>query len=190
MNGAPFLTKKQWLCVSLLFIVFLAMNSSFVWEWMYPIAYEEEVKQAAETFKVDPFLILAVVQNESNFRHQQISLKGAQGLMQLMPETAGWANEKSGLNADPEAYIRDPEANIMIGTWYLSYLLDKYHGNMWLASAAYNAGEGNVDRWLTDGIWDGSEEHIERIPFGETRHYVAKVHYFYHRYQTVYGAYF
>ncbi len=153
---------------------------------MYPIAYQEEVQEAAEYFDVNPYLVLAIVQTESNFRQDRLSSKGATGLMQLMPDTADWANEESGLNKSPEAYRLNARSNILLGTWYISYLLEKYDGDMVKAVAAYNAGQGHVDRWLDDGIWDGSEYRLDQIPFGETRHYAARVLYYLKRYEDIY----
>lgn len=179
-------TKKQWLCAILLFLVFLVLNSTTFWKLMYPIQYVEEVKEAAEHFQVDPFLILAVMKIESGFKQERSSRKGAEGLMQLMPETARWANEQSGLNKDPHSYRYDPRDNILLGTWYLSYLLEKYEGDYVKTLVAYNAGQGNVDRWLDEGVWDGREYTVDQVPFGETRHYVKRALFYYDRYKTIY----
>ncbi|MDQ0337839.1 soluble lytic murein transglycosylase [Caldalkalibacillus uzonensis] len=183
-------TKKQWLCAFLLFLVFLTLNSHTFWKLMYPIQYEEDVQEAAEHFNVDPFLILAVMKIESGFKQERASKKGAEGLMQLMPETAEWINEKSGLNKAPHAYRHDPRDNILLGTWYLSYLLDKYQGDYVKTLVAYNAGQGNVDRWLAEGVWDGREYTIDQVPFGETRHYVKRALFYYDRYKKIYEEHF
>jgi soluble lytic murein transglycosylase len=93
--------------------------------------------------------------------------------MQLMPETADYIAEKSGGTRFVQEDLADPQVNIAYGSWYLRYLLDKYDGREVLALAAYNAGQTNVDGWLADA----AGEHLAPtdIPFGETRHYVAKV---------------
>jgi soluble lytic murein transglycosylase len=180
------LSGKQWLCIIGLIGVFIILNSTFFWKLIFPIHYEEEVMEASEYFEVDPHLVLAVVQIESNFKQNRSSKKGATGLMQLMPDTAEWANVESGLNTDPSSYIEDPKSNILLGTWYLSYLHNKYNGDMTKTIAAYNAGQGHVDRWLNEGKWDGSEYRLDQIPFGETRHYVSRVLYYYYHYKEVY----
>jgi soluble lytic murein transglycosylase len=185
-KGTMKLTGKQWTSLITLFLLFLLLNSSSFWKLVYPIAYKQEVIEAAAYFEVDPHLIFAVMQIESNFKHERFSAKGATGLMQLMPDTAQWANEESGLNKDPHAYIQDPRSNILLGTWYLSYLLERYQGDIVQAVVAYNAGQGNVDRWLETGEWDGTEDGLHQIPFGETRHYVTRVLYYFKRYQTIY----
>jgi len=180
------LTFKHLLSLVCIFILFVAMNSSFFWKLMYPIQYEQEVQDASEYFGVSPYLVLAVMQTESRFKHDRLSKKGATGLMQLMPDTAEWANKESGLNKDPQSYIEDPKSNILLGSWYLSYLLNKYDQDELKAIVAYNAGQGHVDRWIQEGTWDGTEYRLDQIPFGETRHYVARVMYFKERYEDIY----
>lgn len=95
--------------------------------------------------------------------------------MQLMPATAQWIAEKTGQGAVQEEDLFSPEVNIRLGVSYLADLLTQFDNNEILALAAYNGGRGNVKTWLESGVWDGSEEHIESIPFGETRRYVLKV---------------
>jgi Transglycosylase SLT domain len=121
---------------------------------------EKLVKEAAERHRVDPALIRAVIETESNWNAAARSHKGAQGLMQLIPTTA----MRFGVN---DAY--NPQQNVDAGVRYLKTLLERYDGNLDLALAAYNAGEGAVDR-------------AHGIPaYRETRDYVQKVQNAYHR---------
>jgi Transglycosylase SLT domain len=115
---------------------------------------EKLVKEAAERHNVDPALVRAVIQTESNWNPSAYSRKGAAGLMQLIPTTA----QRYGAND-----VFNPQQNIDAGVRHLKWLLERYNGNLDLALAAYNAGEGAVDR-------------AHGIPaFRETRDYVQKV---------------
>ncbi|MDQ0164158.1 soluble lytic murein transglycosylase [Bacillus horti] len=177
--------KQLGLLIALVALI-VTLNSSFFWKLMYPIQYTQEVEEAATYYGVDPYLVLSVVQIESKFKQDIFSKKGAAGLMQLMPETAQWVNEESGLNKHPNSYIDDARSNILLGTWYISYLLQKYDNDHVKAIVAYNAGQGHVDRWLSEGVWDGTEHRLDQIPFGETRHYASRVLYYLARYQNIY----
>lgn len=181
---------KQWACVILVMGILILLNHHLFWSWVYPIDYVDEVALASEKFDADPYLVLAVIQSESVFKQESVSRSGAMGVMQLMPDTATWVNQQSGLDFPPEAYIYDAEANLYIGTWYLAYLTKKYDGEFLMTLAAYNAGEGNVDRWVNNGVWDGQQETINQIPYGETRHYIRRVLFFHEKYQSVYANYF
>jgi len=125
--------------------------------------YGHIIKQAAGRFGVDPSLVKAVIKAESAFDHQAVSSKGAQGLMQLMPQTVNDMEVKDPFN---------PEENIYGGTRYLSLLLDKFNNNKKLALAAYNAGPEKVKEY--NGI----------PPFTETKNFVEKVLQFYKEYLT------
>jgi soluble lytic murein transglycosylase len=182
----PF-NSKQWIYAALLFSFFILLNSSFFWKQMYPIHYEEEVVKAARHFQVDPYLILAVMKIESDFNPDRSSDKGATGLMQLMPETAEWIKKRSGIRLPHDGDVQHPEANVLMGTWYLAFLLEKYEGDHVKVLVAYNAGQGNVDRWIKEGIWDGHARSVDQIPFGETRHYVKRALFYYERYKTIYS---
>jgi soluble lytic murein transglycosylase-like protein len=126
-------------------------------------AYDKEIAAAAERWKVDPALVRAVIHAESAFRPDAISRKGAQGLMQLMPGTA----DMYGVQ-DPF----DAAQNIDAGVQHLAGLLARYNGDVTLAAAAYNAGEGAVQR------------HGGIPPFEETRFYVQRVGTLHRRYQS------
>ncbi len=116
--------------------------------------YGEYVEKAASKYQIEPELIHAVIKTESNGNHRAVSRKGAMGLMQLMPSTANDMNVGNPFN---------PEENIEGGTRYLSYLLDKFNGNLTLALAAYNAGPKTVEKY-------GAVP-----PISETKQYVNKV---------------
>ena len=120
-----------------------------VQEIKLPLRHEDIIRQQAADKHVDPALIAAVIYTESHFR-DQTSHAGAKGLMQLMPSTADYIARKSGGTKFERADLATPQINISYGTYYLRYLLDRYDGNEVLALAAYNGGEGNVDRWVAE----------------------------------------
>ena len=95
--------------------------------------------------------------------------------MQLMPATANEVAEKTGVGINSESSLYIPEQNIKIGTSYYKSLLDRYDNSYLVALAAYNAGIGNVDEWISEGIIRKDGSNIENIPFKETNNYVRKI---------------
>lgn len=128
--------------------------------------------QCAEEENISPSLLEAVILTESKFDEKAVSHVGAVGMMQLMPDTAHWISEESGLPSDN---LASPDQNIPLGAWYLNYLLKKYHNNEVFALAAYNAGRGNVDEWIEKNKWPEGFTDMEKIPFPETREFVKSV---------------
>lgn len=130
------------------------------------------IQESAEREEISPYFLEAVILTESKFDKKAVSHVGAVGMMQLMPETAEWISEESGLPADS---LSRPEENIPLGAWYLNYLLKLYRNNEVLALAAYNAGRGHVDQWIEDYGWDEGFSKMDAIPFPETREFVKSV---------------
>jgi len=140
-----------------------------------PLRHEDIIRQQAADKDLDPALIAGVIYTESRFR-DQTSHAGAKGLMQILPSTADDIARKSGGTSFVQGDLADPQVNISYGSFYLRYLLKRYGGNVVLAVAAYNAGEGQVDRWVFQARHDGEKfDHTRHIPFPETRHYVEQV---------------
>ncbi len=181
------IAKKRF-ALPLFLLVLLALFFSSGWmSWVYPISYKEEIRKQSESYGIDPFLVTSIIRVETNFRPSKESRVGALGIMQLMPDTADWAIEQGKLpRATPDRIKHEPETNIRIGTWYLRNLSDQFGDNSLAAVAAYNAGPGNVKKWLESGLWDGTLENVRNIPIGETRHYVQRVVYYYNQYTKVY----
>src|SRR5258706_222761 len=143
--------------------------------YRYPLAYWDSVQQKAQERGLDPYLILALIRQESLFNTRARSPATALGLMQLIPPTAARVAKQMGLPAPSQEKLFDPELNVTIGTQYLKDLLDRYSNNWFKAVAAYNAGEAAVDRWEKEITTDDIEEFVERIPYVETRGYVKLV---------------
>ena len=137
-----------------------------------PLRHEDVIRQQAADKGLDPALIASVIYTESHFA-DRTSHAGARGLMQITPQTARAIAQRTGGVAFREADLATPQVNISYGSWYLRHLLDHYGGNEVLALAAYNAGMGNVDRWIAQAGDDGIT--ADDLPFPETRAYVGKV---------------
>ena len=131
----------------------------------YPLRYSEYVRVHARQNGIDPALLAAVIYQESKFDAHAESRSGAIGLMQLTPATAHGIAVRTGGSRFETADLLNPEINIRYGSWYLANLFRKY-GDERLVLAAYNAGQGNVDRWRARG---------EPIQFPETKAYVRRV---------------
>ena len=154
----------------------------------YPREYAEYVEVYAEAYGVPEGLVYAVIRTESSFDSGAVSPVGAVGLMQLMPSTFEWLTDDKLFEHLESGMLYDPETNIKYGTYCLSFLYDRY-GDWELALAAYNGGLGNVDKWLEDDRYadaDG-EGGLKRIPFKETRQFVARVTDAWEMYERLYG---
>ncbi len=139
----------------------------------YPLAWEELVRKWSAEYNVDPFLVWAVMREESSFSATAVSSSGARGLMQLLPSTARWVAEEKLKISYQDEYLFDPDYNIRLGTWYLRYLLDQFGGKVAWAIAAYHAGPGNVRRWGAEALRPPDLPGALRAP--ETREYLVKV---------------
>lgn len=154
---------------------------------LYPIKYENYVYELSEELNIDPLLTFAIIKTESNFKEDAKSNSGAIGLMQLMESTA----EEQAKNLHIEYSKRilyEPEMNLKLGLNYFNKLLDYYNQNYILAFTAYNAGLGNVQKWISDGTIKADGSDIENIPFKETNMYVRKIIKTYEMYKKLYNS--
>lgn len=139
----------------------------------FPLAHREAAERAARRARLEPALLFALARAESAFDPEAQSPAGARGLVQLLPGTAEAVARRFG--GSPGAW-RAPDRNLELGALYLRLLLDRYQDRLWLALAAYNAGPGAVDRWLSrSAIAEHPDLFLETIPFRETREYVPRV---------------
>ncbi|MFD0958352.1 lytic transglycosylase domain-containing protein [Paenibacillus chungangensis] len=180
--------KKRYLLLAIIAVVgLLFLKADWLAKWMYPIHYQADIRASASNYGVEPHLVAAIIRAESNYSTGRQSSKGALGLMQLMPNTANWVVERAGFQAvDEEMLLHRADVSIEVGTWYLKSLHDQFDGNAIAAVAAYNAGPGHVRKWLDAGTWDGQMKSVKSVPFGETRHYVQRVFYYYNKYKDLY----
>ncbi len=150
-----------------------------------PIAYQDVIREQAAAKHLDPALIAAVIYAETKF-DPRTSSAGAEGLMQMLPQTALFLAHRSGATTFRVSDLATPQVNIAYGSYYLRYLLDQYHGSRLMAIAAYNGGEANVSQWVARARSVGARFTIGAIPFPETRAYVQRVLQAQHDYRTTY----
>jgi soluble lytic murein transglycosylase len=161
-----------------LVVVFAPTVHHAVDELTLPLRHEDIIRQQAAAKRLDPALVAAVINTESRFR-DRTSSAGARGLMQITPDTAQFIEKISGGRTFTLS-------DLSYGTYYLRYLIDRF-GSERLALAAYNAGAGNVERWLEEARAKGRALQLDDIPFAETRAYVQSVESFKTRYRHTYA---
>ena len=173
MNIAKYNHSKKFtyvIFVLIFILISVALLIKPIMKNIYPLKFENYISKYSTMYGIDKYLVMGIISSESKFDENAVSHKAAKGLMQLKDETAKWCIENFNIKetSDPS------EMNISIGCAYINYLIDKYKGNTLTALAAYNAGEGNVTRWLKE---QGSppDKALGDIPFGETEKYVTKV---------------
>ena len=152
----------------------------------YPVEYEALIRANAAENGIDPAWPAAVILAESSYRPEAVSSADAQGLMQLLPDTAQWIAEKHG-DSYVEGCLFDPQTNIRYGCWYLGYLYRRFDGDMTCATAAYHAGQGQVDGWLSNPEYSEDGVTLSKIPFDSTDSYVKKVLDYYEKYVQLYA---
>jgi soluble lytic murein transglycosylase len=151
-----------------------------------PLTNASTIRKQAAAKRLDPALIAGVIYAETKFEPRESSA-GAEGLMQILPETAYFIAHLSGGSAFTASDLATPSINVAYGSYYLRYLLDHYDGNEMLAVAAYNAGLANVDRWVAAAKAEGGRLTVATIPFPETRAYVERVQNAQQEYRSTYA---
>ncbi len=155
------------------------------WEFLYPLGYWGLIQEQSARYTLDPYLVVALIREESAFGERVVSSSGAVGLMQLLPMTAHVLHTAG--NTGNTAKLDLPTENIALGTRYLAMMIEEFKGNWAKALAAYNAGPNQVRRWLGRSGNHADDEFIEEIPFAETRAYVKRVLGSYYRYRAQYS---
>ncbi|MGC6509012.1 MAG: transglycosylase SLT domain-containing protein [Myxococcota bacterium] len=161
-------------------------NRGLILKTAYPNTYWEETQVAADGYSYDGRIFHALIREESSFNKDIVSWAGAKGLSQLMPATAkrvaGWLS--MSINSKT---IFDPLTNLKIGARYLEYLHGFFNGNSFMAVGAYNAGEGNMQKWYKAFDNPPTDELIESVPIRETRGYIKRVLGTYQNYSAQHG---
>lgn len=153
---------------------------------IFPMSFWDLIQKHAAARGLDPYLVAALVAQESTFTPDVRSSANAVGLMQLIPSTARVYAKKLGLKYSPQLMV-DPESNIRMGTAYLADKLQEF-GDLHLALASYNAGEGAVRRWLAERARHPADQFIDDIPYPETQNYVKRILGTQEDYRRLYGS--
>lgn len=162
-----------------------------IWELAYPKGYWKQVSNAAKLYNLDPYLVLAVIREESRFNPKAISRSYARGLMQIIPKTGRGIAKDLGVKGYRTVRLYEPNLNVEMGSYFLSCLVKNFNDNTYLALAGYNGGPNRIKKYI-DNWYNGDlglvdvDEFIESIPVMETRLYVQKVMGSYFEYKRLY----
>lgn len=158
-----------------------------IWRMLLPIEHAPFFAREARRHGLDPYLLVALVRQESAFDPRAVSSAQARGLMQLIPPTAKRVARQLRLDRFSIDQLFLPRLNIRLGSQYLADRLAQFEGNVDRAVASYNAGPDPVILWLSEGDYREAAEFVENIPFTETRNYVKILHRNYRLYKQLYG---
>ena len=142
------------------------------WRLAFPLPYRALVERYARANGLDPFLVAALIRQESEFNPKAVSSSKAVGLMQILPSSGRELARKAKMRGFRTSMLTQPEANLRLGTFYFRRLLDSCEGRIEDALASYNAGHSRVVNWRGWGSFGDASEFVETIPFTQTRDYV------------------
>ena len=157
------------------------------WRLLFPIGWEDRLRARSERHGLDPYLVAALIRQESEFHPGAKSRAGALGLMQIMPGTGRALFRRLGISGFTSRKLTVPDTSLRLGTFHLKNVLAQFGGDLEKTLAGYNAGERRVPQWMKLGPFDDNEEFAETIPFSETRGYVQSVLRNRAMYERVYG---
>jgi len=174
------------ICLSIYIVsIFLADTETDFLKLQYPKDYHDIVSLCSSEYNVNENLIFSIIRTESRFDQNAVSPAGARGLMQIMPSTFEWLQEKRGVSGlYTENDLFNPEINIKYGTYFLSILLNEYEDDN-SAIAAYNAGF-IVGDWLKNPKYSSDGVTLDYIPYQETSEYVRRVNEAIAKYEEIY----
>ncbi len=174
-------------CVSGYFAMEIKQLPAEYWQGLFPRPYWDSLRRNADENGLDPYLVSALIRQESEFNPSAVSHSNALGLMQLLPSTGKGEAKQLGLKGYNQDSLFDPNVNIELGTRYFRKMVDHFNGQVEYALAAYNAGDNRVEEWRSSGTYRDIDEFVESIPFTETREYVQAIVRNAEVYKRVYG---
>ena len=145
------------------------------WKVLFPLPYISDIRADSAKYQLDPYLVLSLMRQESEFNPSVVSYANAYGLMQILPSTGKQLAKADGMHHFTTNDLLNPPVNINLGTLYLKQLIDKFHGQVEYALASYNAGDYRIQDWLEKGSYRDVPEFVESIPFTQTRDYVQAI---------------
>ncbi|MGG7076862.1 lytic transglycosylase domain-containing protein [Clostridium sardiniense] len=178
--------KFKKVIILLIIIVVALVGIKFgVKKYAFPYKHKEVIDKYSKEYNLDPLFVLSIIKAESKFNPNAHSHKDAYGLMQITESTGKWIAEQMEMKNYSTDMLYNEETNIKMGCWYLNNL-NKEFGDRDLVISAYNAGRGNVNKWLKDQNYSKNGKDIHYIPFPETKNYVDKVNIYYKVYKYLY----
>lgn len=176
--------KKILIVIVLLFIAIIG-GKLLLKNYFFPYTHTEAVNKYSKEYNLDPLFVLSVIKAESGFNPDATSHKDAIGLMQITKSTGTWIAEQMNIKNFKVEDLYDENTNIQMGCWYLNNLTKEFQ-NRDLVVSAYNAGRGNVNKWLKNSKYSDDGKVIKYIPFKETKNYVDRVNLYYKVYKILY----
>jgi len=146
-----------------------------LWESLYPLYYEDMIRERALEYEIDPLLVLAMIREESRFNSWIESVAGARGLMQIIFSTGEWIAQKLNIEDFNDEMLFSHEVNINLGCWYINYLKERFSNDSILIISGYNAGPGTTSKWLKEYDRSDLDNFVENVPYSETREHIKKV---------------
>lgn len=157
------------------------------WRYLFPIGWEGTLRARSKRHGLDPYLVAALIRQESEFNPSARSSAGALGLMQVMPATGRLLFRRLEIPGFSNRKLTIPDVSLRLGTFHLKNVLAEFEGELEKALAGYNAGERRIPQWMALGPFDDAAEFVETIPFSETRGYVQSIIRNREMYQRIYG---
>jgi soluble lytic murein transglycosylase len=145
------------------------------WKFAFPMPFRQDVERFAKQNSLDPFLVAALIRQESEFNPKAVSRKNARGLMQIEPLTGRELSRKLQIRPYSTARLFQPAMNVQLGSYYFKTIVAALNGHLEAALAAYNAGPSRARSWLSWGEFREPAEFVETVPFSETRNYIETV---------------